>query len=169
VNPLFKALKDHPEAPSDDDVFHYGKQKDWARKVKEIGSRRSPLVSAAASEGARRLSVTPTQPPIGASKGNLRSVSMSSFPRNLMDATAQAPSNIGLLPQPSASSQNALANQTAHAPTTSTVVVPDATSVTSTLGADLRHPQSSASSQMTVTQAPATKSMTVADPIAFSH
>jgi hypothetical protein len=107
MNPLAKALKHHPDAPTEDEVFHYGKQKDWARKLRTFSSQRSPIAAAAASEGARRLSVTPTQPPIGASMGKSSATATSQQQQSIsgVDAASQATSIPSLRVQPMLSSQ----------------------------------------------------------------
>ena len=66
---LEKSLKHHPDAPKD--ALHYGQQRDWNRKVGTMIQQMLPVATAAAHEGYRRLSLTPTQCPIGISDGRL--------------------------------------------------------------------------------------------------
>ena len=64
VNPLRKGLKHHSDAPTEDDYnYHYGKQKEWDRRVKKLEAQRSPIALAAAGEGSRRQSLTLSHPP----------------------------------------------------------------------------------------------------------
>lgn len=111
VNPLTKALKHHPDAPTDEDYnFHYGKRKEWARKVKELEAQRSPVALAAAGEGSRRQSLTPSHPPTNISGAEATRVS----------------ANVVLHPQPSQKPTRQL-NAEATTTTISRVSVPKPT------------------------------------------
>jgi len=141
VNRLKKALKHHPDAPTDDDYnYHYGKRKDWDKRLTELEARRSPVALAAAGEGVRRLSLTPSQPPIAsqnptrqltaqATTTTTSRVSVPNATPNISEADAtRVGANVALHPQPNAS-QNPTRQLTAQATTTTTsrVSVPNAT------------------------------------------
>ena len=96
LTPLEKSLKLHPDAPKAGD-FHYGKQRDWDRRVKAVTQQMSPVAAAAAREGHTRHSLTPTQRPIGRSHGRLDAEDESGHRHNSREeATPRATASIAL-------------------------------------------------------------------------
>lgn len=100
-HPAFRALANHPDAPSaednaplENDYFNARKRKEWAAQVKSMAAQVSPLASAVASESARRLSLTPTQHSRGGAMYRFRTVvtSDSQLPTSTAQPSAAPPS-----------------------------------------------------------------------------
>jgi len=86
LTPLEKLLMLHPDAPKAGN-FHYGKQRDWDRRVKAVTQQMSPVAAAAARKGHTRHSLIPTQRPIGCSHGRLDAKDESGHRHNSREET----------------------------------------------------------------------------------